>query len=83
MANIAVVADDFATTTHVLAVVTTKTTIEIKMADVVRVSLPVSLHFREEIGLEDSLDFSHRSFNDIRVLSVNIRILLHIELIES
>ena len=83
MANIAVVADDFATTAHVLAVVTTKTTIEIKMADVVRVSLPVSLHFREEIGLEDSLDFSHRPFNDIRVLSVNIRILLRIELIET
>ena len=57
MANIAVVSNDLASTAHVLTVVATKTTIEIKMSDVVRVSLPVSLHFGEKIGAKDSLEF--------------------------
>ena len=83
MTNIAVVADDLARIANMLPVMTTKTTIEIKMPDVVRVSLPVCLHFREEIGLKDPVEFSRRRFDNVDFAGVNVRILLHVKLIEA
>ena len=63
MTDVAVVRDHFAVVAHVLAVVTTKATREIKMADVVRMRLPIGFHFREEIGLKDTLHFRDGAVN--------------------
>ena len=63
MANVAVVPDNFAGATHVLAVMAAKASRRIKVADVVRMSLPVNLHLGKEISLIDTLDFSYGSFD--------------------
>ena len=49
VADVAIVADDFAGITLVLAIVTTETTRRRQVTDIVWVSLPVSLHFREKV----------------------------------
>lgn len=61
--NVAVVSDYFAGVTYVFAVVTTKTTGGVEVADVIGVCLPIRLHLREEVGLEGSLHFSDCGFD--------------------
>ena len=63
MADSAIVADHFARVADVLAIVTAKTPREIKMTDIVRMRLPIGLHFRKKIGAKDSLDFGNRTFD--------------------
>ena len=83
MTDIAVVADDFARVADVLAVMTTKTTVEIKMSDVVGMSLPVGLHLREKIRSKDPLKFGGRCLDVVASLGMKIRIVLGIKLIET
>jgi len=63
VADGAVVADHFARVADVLAIVTAKTPREIKMTNIVRMRLPIGLHFRKEICAKDSLDFGNRAFD--------------------
>jgi hypothetical protein len=63
MTNVAVVADHLAGIALVLAIVTTETTRRYEVTDVVWMSLPISLHLREEVGLVDSLNLCDGSVN--------------------
>ena len=63
MTDRAVVADYFARVADVLAIVTAKTPREIKMTDIVRMRLPIGLHFRKKIRAKDSLDFANPTFD--------------------
>ena len=60
--NVAVVSDYFAGVTYVFAVVTTKTTGGVEVADVIGVCLPIRFHLREEVSLEGPLHFGDRGF---------------------
>ena len=73
---IAVVADDLARVANVLAVMTTKTATEVKMADVVRMGLPVGPHLREEIGFKDPLQLGGRCFDVVAFFRMNVRIVV-------
>ena len=55
VADVAIVADDFARAALVLAVVTTESSGRYQMTDVVGMRLPVSLHLRKEVDLVDAL----------------------------
>src|SRR5216683_1094877 len=57
VAEVAVVVDNFAGVADVLAVVTAEAAREIKMTDVVWVSLPVGLHLGKKVSLKDALNF--------------------------
>ena len=63
MADVAIVSDYLAGIAFVLAIVTTETTRRSQVTDVVWMSLPVSLHFREEISLEDPLHLRDSAIN--------------------
>ena len=63
VADVAIVADHSAVTTLVLAVVTPKTSGRSQVTDVVWMSLPVSLHLREEIDLIDALNLLDGAVN--------------------
>ena len=67
----AVFADDAPCLTHVLAVVTAEAALKVEVADIVRVRLPVGLHFGEGVGLEDALHLSRRAH--AQVVSVHRR----------
>ena len=56
--NVAVVRDHLSRFTEVVAGMAAKTSREIKVADVVRMSLPVCPHLRKEISLENTLNFA-------------------------
>lgn len=58
---VAIILDDFSVAADVVSIVTAKAALEIKMADIVRMSLPIGFHFRKKIGLIDSLDLGDRS----------------------
>ena len=60
MADAALVSNDLALRAKVLTVVAAETALGVVVADIVRVSSPVRLHLRKEIGLVDSLDFRDR-----------------------
>ena len=83
MTDIAVVRDHLAVFTHVLAVVTTKATSEIKVPDVVRVRLPIGLHLREEISLEHALHFSDGVIDELAFLRVDVRIILTVKIVQA
>lgn len=83
VADVAVVGDDFAGIADVLAVVTAEAAREIKVADVVWVGLPISLHLREKVVLKYALDFSHRTFDRSLLLRVHIFVVRLIELIQA
>jgi hypothetical protein len=57
MTDVAVRPYGFAGIANVFTVVAPKTPYRVIVADVVRVSGPISLHFRKEIGLKDPLQF--------------------------
>ena len=59
--DVAVVADHLARIALVLTIVATETTGRNQVADVVWVSLPISLHFRKEVSLVDALDLFDRA----------------------
>ena len=56
VADVAVVADDLASVAHVLTIVTAEATGRVQMADIIRMRLPIRLHFREEVSLKDALN---------------------------
>src|SRR5512146_1499389 len=77
VAGIAVLADDLAILAHVVAVMAAKTTLEIEVADIVRMGLPAHLHLRKDAAAEDALEFGDHclnlrlfGFRDVRVLFV-------------
>jgi hypothetical protein len=55
VADVTILAHHFAFGTNVLAVVTAKTAVEIKMSDIVVMRFPIQLHFREAGAAVDSL----------------------------
>src|SRR6267378_3086599 len=55
--DVAVIGDHLARLADVLAIMTTKATWKIQMADVVGMCLPISLHLREKVSLKDALYF--------------------------
>ena len=61
VADRAVVSYHAAVGAEVLPVVTSETTLTVKVADVIDVGLPVGFHFREKVGLIDLLDFGDRA----------------------
>src|SRR5689334_11230364 len=83
MTDVAVIGDDLSVFAYVVAVVTTETTREIQMADIVRVRLPIRLHLRKEISLKDALHFGDRAIDGLTLLRINIGIVLAIELGEA
>ena len=83
VANIAIAADDFSGIAHVFAVVTTKTTREVQVADVVWMRLPIGFHLREKIRLEESLNLFNRTVHRGTLSGINVGILSLIEIIQS
>jgi hypothetical protein len=63
VAGIAVFWNYLAISAHVLAIVATETSTEIKMADVVGMGLPIHFHFRKCCSLINSLHFIDRVAN--------------------
>ena len=59
MALVAIAAHDLAVRADVLAIMTAETAVEVVVAEIVGVSLPVQLHFREGRVFEDLLHFGH------------------------
>ena len=80
VADVAVIANDFAGVADVLAIVAAEAAGGIKMADVVWMSLPISLHLWKEVSLKDSLNFRDGAFDRARVLRVHIFVVRLIEL---
>ena len=83
MADVAIVANDFAGVTDVLAVVTTKTSGRIEMADIVRMSRPIRFHLGEEVGPEDALSFADCCFDGVGFLCVKLVVVGAIETVET
>ena len=63
MTDVAIVAYNFAGGACVLAVMTAKTSLPVKVSDVIRMRAPVGSHFREEISRERSLQLSDSCVN--------------------
>ena len=55
VADVTISANDFACAADMLAVMATETARVVVVADVVRVSAPVNLHFRKDEGLKNAL----------------------------
>ena len=63
VADVAIVTDHFAGVALVLAIVTTETSGRLQVTDVIRMSLPVSLHLRKEVVLIDALNLFDGAVN--------------------
>ena len=61
MADRTVVSDHLTFLAEMLSIMTSKTPLGVVVPDVVYMSLPVSLHLREEVGLVNSLQFRDRT----------------------
>ena len=83
VAYVAVVGNDFAGTADVLAIVTAEAAREIKMADVVWVSLPIGLHLRKKVSLKDTLNFRDRALDCGLFLQVDVFVVSLLELIQT
>ena len=81
MADVAIVRNDFAAVADVLAVVTAEATREVKMANVVWMGLPVSLHLRKKVSLKDALNFGDRGFDHRLLLRVHVFVVRLVELV--
>src|SRR6185369_1018608 len=81
--DIAVISNYLSGIAHMLTVMATKTAVEIKMADVVRMSLPVSPHFRKEIGAKDPLQLVGRCFYVVAFIRMQVRILFRVKLVQT
>src|SRR5262250_1187550 len=81
--DVAVVADDLAAVADVLAVVTAEATGKVKMSNVVRMRLPVGLHLRKEISLENALNFGDSGVDRWSFVRVNVRVVRAIEIIQA
>jgi hypothetical protein len=68
--DVAIVSNHLAFFTHMLAVMTTKTTGRVEMPDVVWVSFPICFHLRKEVSPEDALRFADRTFNRVSFLRI-------------
>ena len=56
MADVAVARDDLSRVADVLAIMAAEAPGEIHVAYIIRMRLPIGLHLREKVRLEDSLD---------------------------
>ena len=56
VADVAIIPDELACIANMLTIMAAKTARGIKMSDVIRVRLPISLHLRKEVGLKDTLN---------------------------
>lgn len=74
VAGVAIVADDLAGGALMLAVVAAEAALRIEVADVVRVRLPVRLHFGKEVGLVNALHFADRPFDGIASARVHVAV---------
>ena len=83
VADVAVVGNDFAAVADVFAIVTTKAAGEIKVADVVWVSLPVGLHLRKKVSLKDPLKFGNRVLDRALLLRVQVLVVRSIKLTQT
>lgn len=83
VADIAVVRNDFTGIADVLAIVTAEAARKIKVADVVRVGLPVGLHLWEKVTLKDTLNFSHGAVDRSLLLGVHLSVVRAIELVQT
>lgn len=83
MADVAVVPNYLPRVTHMLAIVTTKTTRRIEVSDVVQVSGPIRLHLREKVSLENTLRLSDRCFDLVCFLRVELTVVGAIKTIET
>jgi hypothetical protein len=68
--DVAIVPNNLSGATHVFAIVTTKTARGIEVSDIVWVSGPIRLHFREKVSLENTLRLADCRLNGIRLLSM-------------
>src|ERR1051326_843000 len=71
MAGITIIPHDFTFCTNMLPIVTAEAAIEVIMAQIVWVSSPIHLHFREDVSRENSLYLDDSSFDR----SLKLRIL--------
>ncbi len=76
VAGIAILADDFAVSADVVAVMATEASRSIEVTNVVGVRLPVDVHLGEERRAEDSLQLLGRSLDCIRLRAGDLGILL-------
>ena len=83
VADVAVIPDDLAGIAYMLAIMTAETTGRIKMSDVVRMRLPISLHFGKEIGLKDALNLPGARLYRLVLAGIKIRIIAAVELVHA
>ena len=79
VADIAVVSNDLACLTDVLAVMAAETALGIEVAGIVRMRLPVSLHLREEVILKYPLKFRNRLLDNVLSLSKDLFVICSIK----
>ena len=83
VADVTVIGDNFAGAADVLTVVTAEAAGEIKMADVVRMGLPIRLHLGKKVSLKNTLNFRDRAFDRGLLLRVHVLVIRLIELIQT
>lgn len=75
VADIAVIRYHFTCLANMLAVMTSETSLRIQMAGIVRMGLPIRLHFREEVVLEYPLDLSDGALDQVRILGMKVSVI--------
>src|SRR5258708_32285489 len=83
MADVAVITNNLARIADVLTIMAAKAPLGIEVADVVWMSLPISLHLREKVSLKEALGFGNGRFDPFGLLRINIRIIRAIEIIQA
>ena len=79
MTDIAVVLNNAPIATYMFPIVTAETALRIEVTDVIGMGLPIGVHLREEVGLEDSLGLSNGSLYRGALVVVNRWVVLPIE----
>ena len=83
VAHVAIICNDFACVADVFAIMATEAPGEVKVADVIRMCLPVGSHLREKVSLKDALNFTDSALNQIRFLRIHISVLTTIKVIQT
>ena len=80
--NVAFVSDDVASFAYMLSVVTPETPGKVKVANIVRMSLPIYLHLGKGVRLKDPLDLSNAGADRTTLAGIQLRIVLLIKLVQ-
>ena len=82
MAGVAILGHNFAIRAHVLAVVAAEATHEIEVPEIIRMGLPIHLHFGKRCAPENCLHFPNRILNVCLLASGQSGILARVKIIQ-